>query len=119
MDKAITPHDAERKLIQLSKEVDTAHFDLTRDELDYYTKKAKFEISVARQRLEMGQLKDRKLTVSDKADTALVSNADLYLELSIAEAKVRGSRANANRIRTQVDIARSVGTSVRASLDIQ
>ena len=39
-------------------------------------------------------------------------------QMATAEALVRASRANAQRIRTQVDIARSIGTSVRTSMDI-
>jgi hypothetical protein len=38
--------------------------------------------------------------------------------LNSAEATVKAARANAQRIRTQVDIARSIGTSVRASLEM-
>jgi len=49
---------------------------------------------------------------------ALVSAEDLHLQMSIAEAMVRAARSNAARIRTQVDIARSVGTSVRTSMEL-
>ena len=40
------------------------------------------------------------------------------LVMATAEAIVRAARSNASRIRTQVDIARSVGTSVRTSMEL-
>jgi len=40
------------------------------------------------------------------------------MNLSIAESSVKAARANANRIRTQVDIARSISVSVRASMEM-
>jgi hypothetical protein len=49
---------------------------------------------------------------------ALIENADLHKDLAIAQAKVLASRANTNRLKTQVEIARSVGTSVRTSMDL-
>jgi len=38
--------------------------------------------------------------------------------VNTAEATVKSARANATRIRTQVDIARSVGTSVRTEYSV-
>jgi hypothetical protein len=40
------------------------------------------------------------------------------MKMAVAEAVVRAARSNASRIRTQVDIARSVGTSVRTSMEL-
>jgi hypothetical protein len=40
------------------------------------------------------------------------------MQIGFAEAAVKAARANANRIKTQVEIARSIGTSVRTSLDL-
>jgi hypothetical protein len=37
--------------------------------------------------------------------------------MATVEAMVKASRANAARLKTQVDIARSIGTSVRTSMD--
>jgi len=38
--------------------------------------------------------------------------------LYISEAIVKSARANASRIRTQIEIGRSVGASVRTSMEI-
>jgi TRAP-type uncharacterized transport system substrate-binding protein len=115
--KVITPQDAERKLIQLSREVDSAFYFLKTAEMDYATKKSNYEVSSARARIYLGQ-GQQKLTVSEKADIVLSETADEYLTLAVSEATVKSARANARRVETQVDIARSVGTSVRASLEI-
>jgi hypothetical protein len=42
----------------------------------------------------------------------------LHMQIAIAEASVKAARANATRIKTQVEIARSIGTSVRTSMDL-
>ena len=49
---------------------------------------------------------------------ALIANEAAFTQLNIVEARVKASRANVNRIKTQVEIARSIGTSVRTSLDL-
>jgi hypothetical protein len=108
----------EQKLRDLSKEVDHSHLELASAEHTYYTTKAKYELALAKGRLSLAGKQDIKLTVSDKADMALVSVEDLHLQMAIAEALVRAARSNASRIRTQVDIARSVGTSVRTSMEL-
>ena len=59
-----------------------------------------------------------KLRVGDVADKALLECENEWRELQVAEALVKAARANTNRVRTQVDIARSIGTSVRASLEV-
>ena len=118
MSQVITPQMIEQKLRDLSKEVDISHADLAKAEHTYYTTKAKYELALAHGRLSLAGKQDMKLTVSDKADMALVSAEDLHLQMAIAEALVRAARSNASRIRTQVDIARSVGTSVRTSMEL-
>jgi hypothetical protein len=118
MSQIVTPQMIEQKLRALSHEVDESHKDLAEAEHLYYTTKAKYELALAHGRLSLSGKQDTKLTVSDKADMALVSAEDLHLKMAIAEATVRAARSNASRIRTQVDIARSVGTSVRTSMEL-
>jgi poly-beta-hydroxyalkanoate depolymerase len=111
----VTPQTIEQRLLTLSKEVDEAHNYLEDAERGYHRAKAAFEIAVAKARLSHNQ---SKLRVQDIQDLALLQTEAEYQALQIAEAQVKAARANATRIRTQVDIARSVGTSVRASLEI-
>lgn len=114
---SITPEKVENRLYELSKEIDTAHDELVKAERGYHNSKAVFELAIARARLHIGT-NNMKLRVGDVADRALIECEKEWQDLQIAEAIVKGARANANRVRTQVDIARSIGTSVRASLEI-
>ena len=116
MSQVVTPQMIEQRLRDLSKEVDQSHKDLADAEQLYYTTKAKYELALAHGRLSLSGKQETKLTVSDRADMALVSAEELHMKMAIAEAVVRAARSNASRIRTQVDIARSVGTSVRTSM---
>ena len=113
----ITPEKVESRLYDLSKEIDIAHEELVGAEKKYHTEKAIFEIAIARARIHIGT-NNMKLRVGDVADKALLECENEWRELQVAEALVKAARANTNRVRTQVDIARSIGTSVRASMEV-
>jgi nitric oxide synthase oxygenase domain/subunit len=111
----VTPQAIENRLANLSREVDESHQFLNDAEVAFHAAKATYEIAMATSRLSFA---GDKLRVQDVQDIALRDNAHLYRALNTAEATVKAARANAQRIRTQVDIARSIGTSVRASLEM-
>lgn len=113
----ITPERVENRLYELSKEIDEAHEELSKAELRFHQTKTAYEVAIAKARIEVGTT-FQKMRVQDVADTALLQCAEEYNEAQIAEALVKSARANAQRVRTQVDIARSIGTSVRASMDV-
>lgn len=115
---SITPMQIEKRLTDLSREIEEAHKDLINAEQVYHVAKATLEISMARARMSVSH-PDIKLTSVQREDEALIQNAEQHMNLAMAEAQVKAARANANRIRTQVDIARSVSVSVRSSMDIQ
>ena len=76
---------------------------------------------MARARLELSQKSSptgKNYTVGEREDMALVLNADLHSQTSMDEAIVKANRANVSRLRVQVDIARSIGTSVRTGMDV-
>jgi hypothetical protein len=110
----VTPQQVEKRLMELSAEIDEAQAFLKQAELAYYTAKTECEIKLAKVRLST-KIDGVKLTAQDKADLATVECANLITAVGIAEATVKAARANATRINTQIDIARSVGTSVRAA----
>lgn len=114
---SLTPMQVEKRLVDLTKEVDEAHKELVTAEQVYHTRKASLEISMARSRMSVSH-PDFKLTSAQREDQALIDNAEQHMELAISEAQVKAARANANRIRTQVDIARSISVSVRASMEL-
>ena len=114
---SLTPMQVEKRLVDLTKEVNQAHNDLIDAEQLFHTTKASYEVAMARARMNVSH-PDFKLTSVHREDQALIQNAEQHMELAMAEAAVKAARANANRIRTQVDIARSISVSVRASLEL-
>jgi len=111
----VTPVAIENRLAALSKEVDEAQRFLEESEHAYHKAKSEYEIEMAHSRMK---LSTEKMRVQDIQDYALLSCQDQFRALNTAEATVKAARGNAQRIRTQVDIARSIGTSVRASIEM-
>lgn len=121
MSAIVTPAQVEQRLLTLSREYDASHKELEEAELKYANAKSLWEINSARVRLSIRAKAidaGRKLTVQEIDDEAMVRCQDELMALNTCEAIVKAARANATRVRTQIDIARSVGTSVRAALDL-
>lgn len=117
----ITPAMIERRLRELSKEVDGAHMDLVNIETSYNAAKSKYEIAMAKSRMKYATTSSptgKNYTVQEREDLAMIENESLYTDLNIVDAQVKAARANTQRLRIQVEIARSVGTSVRTSMDL-
>jgi hypothetical protein len=120
-DFVITPVAVERRLFQLGKELDSAHDDLHSAELEYMLSKNACEIALAAARMKLRKRHLEagvKITVQEVEDQALLQTQDEQMRLAVAEATVRSARANNARIKVQIDIARSIGTSVRASMEV-
>lgn len=119
--RLVTPADVEAKLISLSKELDSAHDQLEQSEANYAVAKGSWDIDSAKMRL-LVQAKaneaGRKVTVQAVEDEAIVACEAQYLSFLTADAMVRVARANSSRIKVQIDIARSVGTAVRAAMEM-
>lgn len=121
MNEIITPALVEKRLKDLSKDIDDAHRDLVDLEADYHITKATYEIEMARVRIDLSQKSapsGKNYTVGEREDLAILHNAELHKRMGILEAQVKAARANTSRLKIQVDIARSVGTSVRTSMDL-
>jgi hypothetical protein len=116
----VTPAQIEKRLYDLSKEIDESHSELVEVESHYNSFKAQYEIAMARTRMTYATKSaptGKNYTVTERDDMALLENEELHLRVAMAEAQVKAARANATRIKTQVEIARSIGTSVRSSLE--
>jgi len=116
----VTPMQVEKRLKELSKELDMCHDYLASAEEAYFTTKAHYEVSLAKSRLSLSSKSSpmgKNYTVGEREDMAIVENEELHFQIARAEAMVRAARANAARIKTQVDIARSIGTSVRTGME--
>ena len=121
MTQIVTPAQIEKRLYDLSKDIDEAQLDLSDQELMYHTVKTQFELGMARSRMEYATKSapnGKNYTVQEREDMALLDNQPAFTQLNLMEARVKASRANVNRIITQVEIARSIGTSVRTSMDL-
>lgn len=121
MTDLILPGDVDRRLIALSKELDSACGALMHAEKEYMRAKTSYELSSAEARMKAKQTaieRGAKITVQDCDDQSLLACRDELTRLNAAEGTVKASRANNARLRVQIDIARSVGASVRAAMDM-
>lgn len=110
-----TPQNIEKRLFDLSLEIDKTQEALTDAESNYIKLKGQFEIGMAKTRLAS---MENKMTQAEREDRALTANEDTYLQLNTAEVLVKALRQKMANVKTQVDIARSIGSSVRASMDL-
>ena len=117
----VTPADVEQRLRDLGREYDEAHQKLDESEHGFANAKSTWDLKIAKTRLAVKARANesaRKITVQEVEDEALVRCETEYIDFCAAEAMVRVARANTTRLRVQIDIARSVGTSVRAAMDL-
>ena len=121
MTQVVTPAQIEARLYALSKEIDDCHAELVEAEASYNRIKSNYEIAMAKSRMTYASKTSatgKNYTVQERDDLALLDNEGLHMQIGFAEASVKAARANASRIKIQVEIARSIGTSVRTSLDL-
>ena len=117
----VTPVQVEARLKDLSKLIDEAHNDLVDAESAYHQHKADYEIAMASTRLSLANKSSptgKNYTVGEREDMALIENREAHRIVAGDEAIVKANRANVARLRVQVDIARSIGTSVRTGMDV-
>jgi len=117
----VTPAQVEARLYALSKDLDSIQKELEEQEDTYYITKAHYEVALAKSRMSYAVKSapnGKNYTLQEREDLALIENQDLHFRLAQAEALVKSGRANAARIKVQVDITRSIGTSVRVSMEV-
>ena len=121
MTDTILPAHVDRRLITLSKELDQATMWLCDAEEGYMAAKTAHDLAAATNRMRIKQRmieNGEKPTVQEVEDRALIASREELTALNAAEGVVKAARANSARLRVQIDIARSVGASVRAAMDI-
>ena len=121
MSQIVTPAQVEKRLYDLSKDIDEVQRNLEITEKAYYETKAAYEIGLARVRMTYASKSSptgKNYSIQERNDMALIECEDLHFQLASIEATVRAVRGKAAAIRSQVDVARSIGTSVRAAVDI-
>ena len=121
MTETILPMHVDRRLITLSKELDTATTWLMDAEEGFMAAKTAHDLAAATSRMRIKQRmieNGEKPTVQEVEDRALIAIKEELTQLNACEGVVKAARANSARLRVQIDIARSVGASVRAAMDI-
>lgn len=121
MTQVVTPQQIESRLYALSKEVDEAHQGLVDTEREFHELTAYYEVDMARSRILLASKSSptgKNYTVGEREDMALVENAEAHFKIATIEAQVKAARANVQRLKTQVEIARSMSASVRSSLEL-
>lgn len=116
-----SPMAIEQRLINLSKELDDADKFCAEAEMQFHVGKAEMEVLAARKRMQVAtEFADRgiKATVQEKEDAALLEMSDEYVAVARSEATVRAARANVYRVKTQIDITRSVSALQRANMEV-
>lgn len=117
----VTPQQVEARLYELSKELDDVQKYSEQVEKSYFETKAAYEIALAKTRLKYASVSapsGKNYTLQEREDLALIENEELHFQMASIDATVRSVRGNISRISKQVDIARSIGTSVRTSLEL-
>ena len=121
MTQVVTPQQIESRLYALSKEVDEAHEGLVAAEREFHQTTAEYEIAIARTRISLASKSSptgKNYTVGEREDIAIIENADQHFKIAVMEAQVKAARANVQRLKTQVEIARSMSASVRSSMEL-
>lgn len=114
MSEILTPAKIEERLYQLSKELDLAHKERVNDENVYYLAKSEYEVGLAKARLALMKSTE-KMNADEKNAQVTVDCEEQVRAMNIADAKLKASRANLERIKVQADIARTLSASVRES----
>ena len=112
MSEIVTPAQVERRLRNLSDELDQAHKELVKAENNYSMSTAAYEIAIAKTRIELASKSapsGKNYTVQEREDMAIVDNQLLHIKMREADAIVRAARANTVIVKTQIDLARSLG----------
>ena len=121
MNQVVTPQQIEARLYALSKEVDEGHENLVQAEQAFHQKTAEYEVSMARSRISWASKSSptgKNYTVGEREDMAIIENSEQHFMIATVEAQVKAARANVQRLKTQVEIARSMSASVRSSMEL-
>lgn len=113
----VTPADVERQMLDLLRSNRAAYEELKTCEDEFETATALLEIAKARAYLETFRT-DEKWTVQHREAYVVDACAAQRVQVAASTARVKAARAKVAAIRVESDLVRSVGTSVRQSLEM-
>ena len=113
----ITPMEVEVRLLELAEELDEAQDLLAKAEVEYAQAEFDNRQALAEARLRIGN-EERRTTDQQRKDEATVFCKAEDFALVMADARVRIARSTVFGIRTKIDVARSLGTSVRSAMEV-
>lgn len=121
MSEIVTPQQVERRLLDLGSQMYEAQKMLVEAEANDAAAQCAWRVNSAKARMEIrakAATEGRKMTVTEIDDEALLMCEKEVTAQITCESLLRAARSNVSRVKTQVDIARSIGTSVRVSMDL-
>jgi len=113
----VTPAEVERQMLDLLKANRAAYDELRACEEQYERCSADWEVQKAKAYLATFTNEDR-WTEARRTAYAVSQCEDTRIHLAAATSRVRAARAKVAAIKVEVDLVRSVGTSVRSSLEM-
>jgi hypothetical protein len=116
-ERPLTLIDIETRLYELSAELDQATIECADHEYTFHIAEAKLEVAKAKSFLSIDPT-DRKITVDEKKATTISDTADLIYQHAESKARIMASRRNCERLRVQIDIARSQGSLIKSSMEL-
>jgi hypothetical protein len=116
-ERPLTLIDIEVRLYELSGELDAATVECADHEYTFHLAEAKLEVAKAKSFLSIDPM-DRKITVDEKKAKTISETSDLIIAHAEAKARIMASRRNCERLRVQIDIARSQGSLIKSSMEL-
>lgn len=116
MSEITTPQQVERQLVNLMSQLEMATAELAEARTTVEQADREYKNALARARLSLAGAVP-KLTVQERADKALLMCDEQFIALGAAQVALSVCRDEIYRIKQQLDATRSLGTSVRASMD--
>lgn len=115
----VTPVMVEQYMLKLQKENAEAYRMLRDAEFEFAKAHAALTVGTAKARLLARRTAgfDKTWLADDRVAYIVDQTEDLIQAEAFAEAQVKAARAHMQKIRTEVDLIRSIGTSVRVSME--
>ena len=110
----ITPMEVEKRLLELVDELEEAQDMLAKAEMEFAEAEYQNRQALAQARLRIGN-EERRTTDAQRKDEATVFCKSEDWAFVMADARVRIARSTVFAIRSKIEVARSLGTSVRSS----